>query len=193
MCRSRRCCRRGSTFDSADPSQGAYDPATGLWTVGSIANLVSASLTITARVTQAGTISNTASITGSDQPDPDLTDNTSTVMFTTATIADLTVTQTLTGSPVPGLPITYTIVVTNTGPSPVIAANVTDVFPIAFVAPAWTCTADAGSSCAAASGTGNLATTVTLEAGDRATFTVNGPIASSATGLLENTATVASA
>ena len=127
-------------------------------------------MTITARVTQAGTISNTASITGSDQPDPDLTDNTSTVTLTTATNADLAITKTLTGAAVPGLATTYTIVVTNLGPSPVTAASVTDVFPLALVAPSWTCTADAGSSCAAASGTGNLATTVTLEAGDRATF-----------------------
>ena len=148
-------------------------------------------MTITARVTQAGTVTNTASVTGSDQPDPDPADNTSTVTLTTETIADLAVTQTLTGSPVPGLPVTYTIVVTNIGPSPVTAASVTDVFPIALVAPTWTCTADAGSSCAAASGTGNLATTVTLEAGDRATFIVTGLIASSATGLLDNTATVA--
>ena len=181
----------GLSFESAVPSQGSYDPATGLWTVGSIGNAGSAGLTITARVTQAGTVSNTASVTASDQPDPDPADNTSTVTLTTETIADLAVTQTLTGSPVPGLPITYTIVVTNTGPSPVTGASVTDVFPIALVAPTWTCAADAGSSCAAASGTGNLATTVTLEAGDRATFTVTGLIASSATGLLENTATVA--
>ena len=59
-----------------------------------------------------------------------------------------------------------------------------------MLAPAWTCAADPGSSCAAASGTGNLATTVTLEAGDRATFTVTGVIAPNATGLLVNTATV---
>ena len=90
----------------------------------------------------------------------------------------------------PGRATTYTIVVTNTGPSPVTAASVTDLFPVALVAPAWTCTADPGSSCAAASGTGNLATTVTLEAGDRATFTVTGLIAANATGLLVNTATV---
>ena len=148
-------------------------------------------MTITARVTQAGTVTNTASVTASDQPDPDLTDNTSSVTLTTETIADLAITKTLTGSPVPGLAITYTIVVTNTGPSPVTAASVTDLFPVALVAPAWTCTADPGSSCAAASGTGNLATTVTLEAGDRATFIVTGLIAANATGLLVNTATVA--
>ena len=168
----------GLAFESAAPSQGSYDTATGIWTVGSIANAGSAGLTITARVTQAGTVTNTASVTDSDQPDPDPADNTSTVTLTTETIADLAITKTLTGTAIPGLATTYTIVVTNIGPSPVTAASVTDVFPIALVAPAWTCTADAGSSCAAASGTGNLATTVTLEAGDRATFIVTGLIAS---------------
>ena len=148
-------------------------------------------MTITARVTQAGTVTNTASVTASDQPDPDLTDNTATVTLTTETIADLAITKTLTGSAVPGRVTTYSIVVTNLGPSPVTAASVTDLFPVALVAPTWTCTADPGSSCAAASGTGNLATTVTLEAGDRATFTVTGLIAANATGLLVNTATVA--
>ena len=180
----------GLAFESAAPSQGAYDSATGFWTVGSLGNAGSAGLTITARVTQAGTVTNTASVTASDQPDPDPADNTASVTLTTQTIADLTIIKTLTGSAVPGRPITYTIVVTNTGPSPVTAASVTDVLPIALVAPAWTCTADAGSSCAAASGNGDLATTVTLEAGDAATFTVTGTIAANATGLLVNTATV---
>ena len=123
------------------------------------ANGGSAGLTITARVTQAGTVTNTASVTASDQPDPALADNTSTVTLTTETIADLAITTTLTGSTVPGRPTTYSIVVTNTGPSPVTAASVTDLFPVALVAPTWTCTADAGSSCAAASGTGDIATT----------------------------------
>ena len=111
--------------------------------------------------------------------------------LTTLTIADLAVTKTLTGPAIPGLATTYTIVVTNLGPSPVTAASVTDVFPVALVAPAWTCTADPGSSCAAPSGTGDLATTVTLEAGDHAMFVVTGLIAPNATGLLVNTATVA--
>ena len=179
----------GLAFESADPSQGAYDSATGLWTVGALANGGSAGLTITARVTQAGTVTNTASVTG-DQPDPDLSDNTATVTVTTETIADLAITKTLTGPAIPGLATAYSIVVTNLGPSPVTAASVTDAFPAALLSPTWTCMADAGSSCAAASGTGNLATTVTLEAGDRATFTVTGTIAASATGPLVNTATV---
>ena len=179
----------GLAFESAAPSQGAYNSATGIWTVGSIANGGSAGLTITARVTQAGTVTNTASVTDSDQPDPDLADNTSTVTLTTQTIADLAITKTLTGTAIPGLATTYTIVVTNLGPSPVTAASVTDTFPAAFVSPTWTCVADAGSTCVA-SGSGNLATTVTLEAGDDATFTVTGTIAANATGQLVNTATV---
>ena len=180
----------GLEFESAAASQGAYNIASGVWTVGSIANAGSAGLTITARVTQAGTVTNTASVTASNQPDPDPTDNTASVTLTTQTIADLAVTKTLTGSAIPGLATTYTIVVTNLGPSPVTNASVTDLFPVALVAPAWTCTADPGSSCGAASGTGNLATTVSLEAGDRATFIATGVIVANATGLLVNTATV---
>ena len=146
-------------------------------------------MTITARVTQAGTVTNTATVTDRDQPDPDPTDDTATVTLTTQTIADLAITKVLTGTAIPGLATIYTIVVTNLGPSPVTAASVTDTFPAAFVSPTWTCVADAGSTCVA-SGTGNLATTVSLEAGDAATFTVTGTIAANATGLLVNTATV---
>ena len=120
----------GLAFESAAPSQGAYDPATGIWTVGALANAGSAGLTITARVTQAGTVTNTASVTARDQPDPDLTDNTATVTLTTETIADLAITKTLTGSAVPGRATTYSIVVTNLGPSPVTAASVSDLFPV---------------------------------------------------------------
>ena len=40
----------GLTFVSANPGQGAYDPATGIWTVGSVANGSSAVLTIQATV-----------------------------------------------------------------------------------------------------------------------------------------------
>ena len=180
----------GLVFESAAASHGSYDAVAGTWTVGSLGNGGSAGLSITARVTQAGAITNTATVTASSPPDPDPTDNTASVTLTTQTIADLAITKTLTGNPVPGQAITYTIVVTNTGPSPATAASVTDLFPVALVAPAWTCTADAGSSCAAAAGTGNLATTVTLEAGDRATFIVTGLIAANAIGPLDNTATV---
>ena len=124
-------------------------------------------MTITARVTQAGTVTNTASVTASDQPDPDPTDNTASVTLTTQTIADLAITKTLTGPAIPGLATTYTIVVTNTRAQSGDRCQRDRRVPCrASSSPTWTCVADAGSSCAAASGTGNLATTVTLEAGD---------------------------
>jgi uncharacterized repeat protein (TIGR01451 family) len=70
-------------------------------------------------------------------------------------------------------------------------ATVSDTFPAALLTPAWTCVADAGSSCGTPSGAGNIATTVSLEPGDDATFTVTATIASGATGLLVNSVTVA--
>ena len=71
----------------------------------------------------------------------------------------------------PGTSTTYTIVVSNAGPSTAVAQQVTDVFPAAITAVSWTAVASAGSSVAAASGTGNIVTTVTLLPGGTATFT----------------------
>jgi uncharacterized repeat protein (TIGR01451 family)/fibro-slime domain-containing protein len=62
---------------------------------------------------------------------------------------------------VPGTTTTYTIMVSNSGPSAVTGALVTDTLPAALTGATWTCVASAGSSCAA-SGTGNIATTVNL-------------------------------
>jgi uncharacterized repeat protein (TIGR01451 family) len=60
----------GLTFVSATPSQGTYDNASGRWTVGTIANGANATLQIVARVDTTAPITNTAQISGSDQPDP---------------------------------------------------------------------------------------------------------------------------
>ncbi len=73
----------GLTY-SSDTGGGAYNPATGLWTVGALAAGADATLTITATVnagTGGSTITNTASATG-DQPDPDTTNNTGSVDLT---------------------------------------------------------------------------------------------------------------
>jgi len=89
-----------------------------------------------------------------------------------------------------GGPITYTIVVTNSG-TYTITGTVTDTVPAAIIGETWTCVASPGSSCAAASGSGNINTSATLEAGDTATYTITGTISASASGTLSNTATVA--
>ncbi len=91
---------------------------------------------------------------------------------------------------VAGGPISYTIVVTNPGPIPVVNATVTDTFPSALSGVTWTCTASAGSSCTSG-GSGNILEQVTLAAGGSVTFNVTATLAPSAMSSVSNTATVA--
>ena len=59
----------GMTYVSSTTSTGtSYSPGSGVWTVNSLANGVSATLTITATVNTAGTKINTATVTGFDEP-----------------------------------------------------------------------------------------------------------------------------
>lgn len=89
----------------------------------------------------------------------------------------------------PGATVTYTIIVGNAGPSAVTNAAVTDNVPAALTGVTWACTASAGSSCGAASGTGSINTTVSVLPGGSATFTLTGTVGGS--GTLVNTASVA--
>ncbi|HEV7472930.1 MAG TPA: hypothetical protein VGN90_02705, partial [Pyrinomonadaceae bacterium] len=90
-----------------------------------------------------------------------------------------------------GGPVSYTIVITNLGTYSV-TGTFTDTLPASVTGVNWTCVASAGSSCAAASGSGNaINTSATLEAGDIATYTVTGTVAAGASGTLVNTANVA--
>ncbi len=91
---------------------------------------------------------------------------------------------------VPGTGTTYTIVAANPGPSHAPAANVSDTFPAACTSVSWTCVGASGGTCPA-NGTGNLNATVGLPVGASVTFTATCAIASTATGNLVNTATVA--
>ena len=89
--------------------------------------------------------------------------------------------------------LTYTVVVTNNGPSAVTAATVSDPFPAALTVNSWTCTATAGSSCTTAGSGGNRTGTVTLVNGGSATFTAAVTVSGTAVpgSALANTATVA--
>jgi len=61
----------GYSYITSSPSQGSYDDATGVWTVGSISDGASASLTITVKVNATGDYKNVAQVTASNQNDPD--------------------------------------------------------------------------------------------------------------------------
>ncbi|MFJ4190606.1 hypothetical protein [Kitasatospora sp. NPDC089509] len=92
---------------------------------------------------------------------------------------------------VPGRTLTYTVVVSNSGPAPAVGAAVRDALPSALSGFTWTCAPGSGSSsCGSASGTGSIDTTATIAANDRVTYTITGTVPSGTTGTLSNTATV---
>ena len=69
----------GLTFISATPSQGTYNSANGLWTVGTVSPGSPQTLTLLTHVVAASTQTNTATITHADQFDPNTTNNTASV------------------------------------------------------------------------------------------------------------------
>jgi uncharacterized repeat protein (TIGR01451 family) len=105
-------------------------------------------------------------------------------------LADLSITKTDGATTVfVGDAISYTITVGNAGPSAATGAAVVDALPAGLTGASWTCSAGAGSSCGAASGTGGINSTVNLPIGGSATFTLNATVGGIARSLV-NTATI---
>ncbi len=155
--------------------------------------------TITANVTAgSGAVINTATVTTPSGISDTLPgNNTASDTDTVIPFADLSLTKTNGAASInAGGATTYTIIVSNNGPSDVTAAPVTDTAPAGLTFGAWTCaitapgTGSVTNACGAASGSGHLNTTVTLKNGAAATYTVNATVAGTATGSLANTATV---
>lgn len=106
-----------------------------------------------------------------------------------ASNADLWITKTDgVATLVPGGAATYTITVGNSGPDAANGATVTDALPAGLTGATWTC---AGAGCTAASGSGNLNTSVNLARGASVTFTLHATVAAGAGGTITNTAQVA--
>lgn len=68
----------GLVFLSADGTSGDYDPTTGRWPVGDLADGATATLVLRAKATKRGALTNTATAEGNEK-DPDATDNTDAV------------------------------------------------------------------------------------------------------------------
>ncbi|HET7019699.1 MAG TPA: hypothetical protein VFI58_03180 [Xanthobacteraceae bacterium] len=174
------------------PSLGTYDSATGVWSGLSLASGQNVTITLTGTIDPnwIGSLSNTVTVSApSGTTDTNAANNSATDTDTPTPVADLAVVVTGVGT-VPGASTTYTITVTNNGPSTAVGAQVTDVLA-ALTNVVWTATASVGSSVAAPTGTGNIADLVTLLPGGTVTFTAVGQIDPSLTGTLANTATVA--
>src|SRR5204862_456621 len=91
---------------------------------------------------------------------------------------------------IPGTSITYTIVVSNAGPSTATGASVVDTFPASLTGATYTAVQTGGATGFTASGSGNINDTVTLPVGSTITYTATATLSASATGTLSNAATV---
>ncbi len=85
-------------------------------------------------------------------------------------------------------PVTFTVVITNYGPLAVVNAPVTDTQPVSVTFDSWSCTINGTGSCGAANGSGDINSTVTLDAGSAAIWIVNATIDNTADDPIVNTA-----
>ncbi|MEP6484239.1 MAG: hypothetical protein ABJB01_07300 [Rudaea sp.] len=147
-------------------------------------------VTGTTSASASGDLVNTATITASTGiVDTNPANNSATDTDTAAALVDLAITKTDgVTTVVPGNSITYTIVVTNSGPSNAVGATVADTFPAAFSG-TWTCVGSLGGTCTA-SGSGNINDTVNVPVGASVAYTVTGTVSAGSTGTLSNTSNV---
>jgi large repetitive protein len=183
----------GLSFVSDSATAGTYDSTTGVWTIGSLANGATDTLTVTAEVVSSGSFTNTATVSSSTED----TNATTSASVTVATPTfDLTVTMTDNndGSSVPGDSITYTLVVVNAGLTTATGIGVTDPLTTNpnLIGDGYTAAVTSGSASGfSASGTGNVDdTALNLAAGASVTYNIAAVLSPSATGTLSNMATL---
>ena len=120
----------GLTFVSATPSGATtYNQVTGVWTIGAVANGGNATLSVVATVTGTTAVTNTATRSAGNQPDPISGNNTASATVT-GQAADIAITKTV-SNPTPnfGTNVTFTVTATNNGPSSATGVVVTDLLP----------------------------------------------------------------
>lgn len=112
-------------------SHGVYTPGTGQWTIGTIGATQSVALWVTARVIGPGTAVNTATISGSSEPDPDPSDNSGTASVLTPPpgAVDLEITQQVPSVAPPNGLITIRLVTRNLGPNAALNPYITGMIP----------------------------------------------------------------
>ncbi len=176
----------GGTCGAAGPFAGNINDSGVNLPVGGSVTYTSA-CAISASAT--GTLSNTATVTGSIA-DPNPANNSATDTDTLVPTADLAITKTDgVTTAAPGGSVTYTITASNPGQSDAPGSTVADTFPATLTC-TWTCVGAGGGTCTAA-GSGNISDTANLPSGGSVTYTASCAISAAATGTLSNTATVA--
>lgn len=139
-----------------------------------------------------GTLANTAAVTApAGVSESDLSNNSATDTDTITRKADLKVTVSDgKTSAIAGQNDTYTITVTNLGPSDVNGATISDSFPRELTGVKFTATQTGGASGFTASGKGDIHDTVSMSAAAKITYKAQGRISPLATGSISNTASV---
>jgi uncharacterized repeat protein (TIGR01451 family) len=124
----------GLALVSATPSQGTYASDTGVWDIGALAMGAQTTLTLVVQVQQAGLILNVAEKIAGDQFDPKTSNDRSGVGITNEPVADIQIHKTADTVVVPvGNDVTFTVTVTNAGPSAASGVELTDLLPEGLV------------------------------------------------------------
>jgi uncharacterized repeat protein (TIGR01451 family) len=177
------CVANGATCPS-DSGSGNINETLNNLPEGSV---VTYTITGTVLSSATGTLVNTASVTvpvGVLEINP--TDNMTTTITQLVLEADLYITKT---GDLAGTSITYTIVVSNIGPSDASGAAVSDTVPAGISDFTWSCAAAGGAACGVPpDGTGDINQAVNLPVGGMVTYTVTGTVTVDDT--VVNTATV---
>ncbi len=99
--------------------------------------------------------------------------------------------HTNTSPTVPGQTVTYTIVVSNAGPSAVRGATLSVILPASLVNATWSVVqTSTGSSATLQRGSGNLSDTVNLAVNGKITFSLTATVVASTRGQVQNTVTI---
>jgi uncharacterized repeat protein (TIGR01451 family)/LPXTG-motif cell wall-anchored protein len=179
----------GLTFVSA-AGAGAACTASGsalTCNLAAVASGAAVTVTVTVHVSNSfsGSLANTATVSSATL-DPSPANNTATAVTAVSAQADLSVTKSSSSTFVAGLPASYTITVTDNGPSDATAVNVTDQPPTGYTVTSATSTL----------GTCDVTVTCdlgTIPIGSTVTITVAGIVDPDFVGALTNSATATSA
>ncbi|RIJ41670.1 CARDB domain-containing protein [Pontibacter oryzae] len=160
----------GLTRISATPATGSYNTTSNIWTIPSLANGATTTLTLVARPTTTGSLTSTAARSGGSTVDNVSTNNSASTTVTVSPSADIAVTNAVSAGPYyVGNNVTYTVTATNNGPNSVSDVTVTDKLPagVTFVS------SSAGASYNATTG---VWTIPTLNSGASTTMTLTGTL-----------------
>ena len=180
----------GVAFTSATPAQGTCSAAAGVVTcnLGTVASGASTSVSVVVSAAADGTLVAGAAVAAAET-DPDGSNNTASTTTTVNAVADLSLTKDDgVGTVAPGTSVTYTLALTNAGPSPA-GAGVTVIDHL----PAGTVGSVTDPSCAVAGSDVTCTTTAPLAVGGSVSWQIQVAVPVGFVGAtLDNTATISS-